>query len=281
MTRRPVTSQRYTPDNLVHVYSTCLYAATRLGDYLDDIVVIGGLVPSLLVHQTENIWGMDSHTGTLDVDMGLSLAILDEERYRNFDERLLDAGFVPATSGAGNHSHQRWRTEFSPSITIEFLIPPSSEEDEGGRLKHILPGFAAYITPGLHTAFVDRKMVTLEGYTPAGEEARREMWVCGPGAFTVLKALAFSNRGSEKDAYDMAYVWYGMGIEHIARCIEPLIGDPDVERALDIIRENFTSLDSTGPRRAADFLAEGPYDEIRADIVGFARDLLSMLSRLD
>ena len=280
MIRRPTTSLDYRPENLVHVYSTCLYAATRLGDYLDDIVVIGGLVPSLLVDQTEKIWSMDSHTGTLDVDMGLSLAILDEERYRNFDGRLLDAGFVPDTSEAGNPSHQRWRTEFSPSITIEFLIPPSSEDDEGGRLKHILPGFAAYITPGLHTAFVDRKMVTLEGYTPADEEARREIWVCGPGAFTVLKALAFSNRGAEKDAYDMAYVWYGVGVERVARSLEPLLEDPDVERALDIIRENFTSLDSTGPRRAADFLTEGPYDEIRADTVGFATNLLSVLSRL-
>ena len=281
MERKPITSLDYRPEHLAHVYSTCLYAATRLGDFLDDIVIIGGLVPSLLVNQTERIWDTNSHIGTLDLDVGLALPLLDDKRYRNFNEGLQDAGFRPDTAESGNPSHQRWRTGFNPPVTIDFLIPPSAEDDKGGSLRHMLPEFAAFITPGLQTAFTDRQEVTLEGLTPAGEQARREMWVCGSGAFTVLKALAFGHRGSEKDAYDMAYVWYGIGIEHIARCLEPLLGDPDVERALDIIRENFTSLDNTGPRRAADFLTEGPYDEIRADTVGFATTLLSLLSRLD
>jgi predicted nucleotidyltransferase len=39
-----------------------------------------------------------------------------------------------------------------------------------------------------------------------GERASREIWVCGPGAFVVLKALAFRTRGENKDAYDLYYV---------------------------------------------------------------------------
>ena len=30
--------------------------------------------------------------------------------------------------------------------------------------------------------------------------------MCGPGAFVVLKALAFRDRGEPKDAYDLVYV---------------------------------------------------------------------------
>ena len=281
MTNKPTTVAGYEPENLGDVYSTCLYLATRFGDFFDDIVVVGGLVPSLLVNQSEFIWDTDAHAGTLDLDVGLAPDLLDEERYRNFRERLQEAGFVPDLNETGNPSHQRWRTTFSPPVTIDFLIPPSADGDEGGRLRHILPGFAAFITPGLHTAFSDRQRVALQGRTPVGEEAQREVWVCGPGAFTVLKALAFHHRGSGKDAYDMAFVWYGLGVERVAESLEPMLGDSDVERGLDIIRENFTDLDSTGPRRAAGFLADGPYDGIRADTVGLATSLLSMLSRLE
>lgn len=280
MTDKPTTSAGYEPEHGRSVYSTCLYAATRLGDFLNDMVVVGGLVPSLLVNQDELVWDTDAHAGTLDLDLGLSLGFLDEERYRNFNERLQEAGFMPDLNESGNPSHQRWRTNFSPPVTIDFLIPPSADGDEGSRLKHILPGFAAIITPGLHMAFSDRRLIEFQGRTPAGEVAQREVWVCGPGAYTVLKALAFYHRGSEKDAYDMAYVWYGVGVEEVAESLEPMLGDSDVERALDVIRDNFTTLDSVGPIRTAEFLADGPYDEIRADTVGLATSLLSMLSRL-
>ena len=78
----------------------------------------------------------------------------------------------------------------------------------------------------------------------------------------------------------MAFVWYGVGVERVAVSLEPMLGDPHVERALNVIRDNFTDLDSTGPRRAAGFLSEGPFDDIRADTVGLATNLLSMLSKL-
>ena len=125
MTGKPSTIQGYGGDSLARVRSTCLYVATRLGDLLDDIVVVGGLVPSLLVDQEEPVPGVEAHAGTLDLDMGLALAILHEERYLALGERLRDAGFEPDTNESGNRTLQRWRTGFSPSVTIDFLIPPS------------------------------------------------------------------------------------------------------------------------------------------------------------
>ena len=48
--------------------------------------------------------------------------------------------------------------------------------------------------------------MTLSGQTIAEEDATREIWVCGAGAFIVLKALAFDLRGENKDAHDLFYV---------------------------------------------------------------------------
>ena len=66
--------------------------------------------------------------------------------------------------------------------------------------------FAAIISPGLKFAFQDRRRVRIAGKTIFGENASREVWVCGPGAFVVLKALAFKGRGENKDAYDLYYL---------------------------------------------------------------------------
>ncbi len=279
MTSNPETVDGYDRDSLALVRSTCLYVATKLGDLLDDIVIVGGLVPSLLVDQETLPWGLDPHAGTMDQDMGFSLAILKEQRYRELGLRLKDAGFEPDLNRAGNPTSQRWRTQSQLSTTVDFLIPPSLDTDKGRELRNIEPGFAAVITPGLHIAFKDRRRVLLSGHTLLGERATRHVWICGPAAFTVLKALAFQSRGANKDAYDLIYTWRGLGIESVARDIEPFLNDPHVDQALTVIKEDFTSHDAPGPRRAAAFAGRGTDDDIQADVMGLAQRLLSQLAQ--
>ena len=62
------------------------------------------------------------------------------------------------------------------------------------------------VTPGVELAFLGRRRIELSGRTPSGAFATRTIPVCGPGAFTVLKALAFGNRAENKDACDLFYV---------------------------------------------------------------------------
>jgi len=99
-------------------------------------------------------------------------------------------------------------------VTIDFLIPPSRPTDRAGSLRDLERDLAAFIIPGLRLAFVDRQLVRLNGKTILGERAARDVWVCGPGAFVALKALAFKARGFSKDAYDLFYVVrnYGRGL---------------------------------------------------------------------
>ena len=42
--------------------------ATKLGDLMDDLVVVGGLVPSQLIDQASLPEGADAHAGTTDLD---------------------------------------------------------------------------------------------------------------------------------------------------------------------------------------------------------------------
>ena len=75
----------------------------------------------------------------------------------------------------------------------------------------------------------EARRVRIEGKTIFGEKAAREVWVCGPGAFVVLKALAFLGRGENKDAYDLYYLVrnFGVGVEDVAASLRPLLGDAE------------------------------------------------------
>ncbi|MBI5527217.1 MAG: hypothetical protein HY897_12850 [Deltaproteobacteria bacterium] len=279
MADKPKRASEYKSEQVEFVRATCLYVATKLGDLMDEVVVVGGLVPSLLIDQETLPEGSSAHVGTLDLDVGLKLALLDHGRYRTLTERLRDAGFVQDQTETGQPTRQRWRVTGLGSVTVDFLIPPSLVTDQGGKLRDIEKDFAAIIAPGLKLAFQDRRRVRIEGETIFGEKASREVWVCGPGAFVVLKALAFLGRGENKDAYDLYYFIrnFGAGVEDVADCLRPLLGDDEAQRALQVLRDDFLEHDGVGPRRVAEFLQGGPDDEIQADVVGFVSELVRSL----
>ena len=288
MTDKPSAGAEYREHDLALVRKACLYLATKIGDVMEDIVVVGGLVPSLIIDQSRTQEGALSypsfqrHIGTKDLDLALATAILDEERYRVLTERLRRANLVPDANSQDNLTRQRWRMVDSDSLTVDFLIQPIGEVDRGGVLHNIEPDFAAVVTPGLHLAFLDRRKVTVSGYTITGEWAQRDIWVCGPGAFLVLKAMAFRNRGENKDAYDLIYVLntamsdVSLKAELVSFLSDHRM-DADVQRALAFVREDFSGHDGLGPRRTAVFLSGEPDDNIQADVIGIVTSLLNLV----
>jgi hypothetical protein len=278
MTEKPQRASGYRGEYLEQVKATCLYVATKLGDLLEDVVVVGGLVPSLLIRPEDLPKGEAAHVGTMDLDVGFALGLLEGGRYQALADRLRGAGFEQDTNEEGRLTRQRWQLRKPASATIDFLIPPFREGDRGGMLRHLEVDFAALITPGLHLAFEDRRKVNLAGRTLLGERAERSIWVCGPGAYVVLKALAFDGRGENKDAYDLYYVirGFGSGIEDVAASLQPLTGDPDTKKAIEVLKRDFLDCEGPGPRRVAEFIQGGPDENLQADVAGFVRRLLDM-----
>jgi len=252
----------------------CLLVAVRLGSLLDELVVVGGLVPSLLIQPAGTV---EPHVGTADLDVGISLALLDSGQYAEIAEQLHAAGFAPDVNAQNNPTYQRWRSGFG--VTMDFLIPPTRDVQQGGRLQNLTADFAAIVTPGLELAFTDRELVTLDERLVGGERAIRQVGVCGPGAFVVLKAQAFNGRGEPKDAYDLHYMIANLvdGPSAIAARINHLRPNPDVETALTVLERDFAEADSIGPASVARFLQHGLDDEIQADVAGLVRELLRLL----
>jgi hypothetical protein len=283
MERKPTVATGYSPAAVQLVKAASLYIATKLGDLRDDVVIVGGLVPSLIVPQSPLPAGKPLHIGTMDVDLGLAVAILDQQRYHELCERLRNAGFAPDVNDAGKPTNQRWRIEAeNQNVTVDFLIPPTLESDKGGKLRNLEEGFAEIVTPGLELAFADKRLVTLDGETLHHEQATREVWVCEAGAFTVLKALAFRGRGENKDAYDLVYMLqnYGSGIDDVFQRLQPLLTNQSAQVALTVLENDFSSIDDVGTMRVAEFLGDTLDETVRADAAGVVRSLLGLCRKI-
>jgi hypothetical protein len=278
MNDKPRHRSGYTAEDTELVRSACLTVAVTLGAYLGDLVVVGGMVPALLIDTARAAPSEELHPGTTDLDLGLSLAVLDEKRYAEISERLRAEGFEPDKNNAGNTTVQRWHRG---GLKVDFLIPPAPGLVGGGRIHNLEPDFGAVVTPGLELAFTERVDVALDGTTLAGERASRVVPVCGPGAFVVLKTLAFADRGEPKDAFDLVYVLRHTsgGARTVAeRLKEHAAVNPEVvERVVELLIRDFATIDHTGPRRAAEFehLDAADRDNAAADAQGYVDDMLT------
>ena len=126
MPEKPNTAAGYPHDQVARVKSTCLYLATKLGDLMPELVVVGGLVPSLLIDQKKLEENVTPHVGTLDLDLGLAFALVGEQRYQEVAQRLRNARFSPDTNDEGKPTRQRWRIS-DPAVTVDFLIEPEQK----------------------------------------------------------------------------------------------------------------------------------------------------------
>jgi hypothetical protein len=253
----------------------CLLVATVLGDLMDDLVVVGGLVPYLIIDQER---AAVRHVGTKDLDIGLKLTLLDEERYKTVSERLRGAGFVQGVNQRGRPSRQTW---VHNGQSVDFLIPPPAWGGAPGKVQNLEADWAAFIMPAVALAFQDFIPVTIDGQTPDGARAKRTINVCGPAAFVVSKALAYRGRSSQKDAYDLVYMLKHYGerplVEVVAR-FQPFAEDEVARSALTALAEDFSTADHIGPRATARFMTGEEDPELLQDAVTYVQALLAALS---
>ncbi len=273
----------YSREETKQVETSLLTVAVTLGGLMDQICIVGGLVPTLLIdHEV----GPDpeteaGHPGTSDLDVGLAIALLEDEKYAEMSERLRQEGFRPDENSKGNPTPQRWKLG-SLKVTIDFLLPPIPGAEEGGRMQPLESDLSAMITPGLQLAQSERHEIGLDGQTLKGEQVKREIPVCGPATFVVLKALAFHDRGEPKDAFDLVYVlrrWPG----GIADIVERIGAHFETDRAivteaLGKLASDFSSPASHGSLRTAEFDGDagGDLDAGAADAHGYVDDLLRL-----
>ena len=141
----PKRASDYTPETYAVARASLLHLTTVLGDLIEDAMLVGGLVPSLITPIPQDP-AVDTHVGTTDVDIALSLAVLDANRYHAIAERMRRAGFAPDVNERGNATIQCWVLQEALRATVDFLIPQAARMDPEYRIHNLEPDFGALVT---------------------------------------------------------------------------------------------------------------------------------------
>ncbi|MCB9933002.1 MAG: hypothetical protein H6841_06225 [Planctomycetes bacterium] len=282
------TAKDYSPGQTELVRRTLLTVATVLGDQMaENVVIVGGLVPSLLLEDLPK--DIEPHVGTGDLDLALSVVVFDEDQYKSVSKRLREHDFHPADDPETlKPIPWKWKRD-GKKIEIDFLIeysrPPQlkkaiREIADQPEVRFFGDGFGALIMEGMDLAVADCVTRRIKGTTLDETVADRDIKVAGLAAYFVLKALAHNKRKTLKDPYDLWYVIknYSADLSDVAAYLLRHKGHASMGRAVEIVRREFTAIEMEGPVRVARFLDRAGDDELRRDVVSVFTRLLELMS---
>lgn len=221
-----------------------------LASFSDCIVVVGGWVPDLLLPDAE-----EPHIGSIDVDLALDAEKLKDGRYADLLKLLLDTRrYKPGAEHFQLVTKVDLKDGAKPvQVEVEFLAPKEVKLQKN-RPK-LLKEFRVLQADACGVAFHAPVEMPLPGVNIRGDKNTVRLRLASLADFLVMKAHAIGGRDKPKDAYDFCYC-----LDHSQSGIAPLaadwkarLEDPDVSRAVMILREKFEDPASFGPRQVVEF----------------------------
>jgi len=228
--------------------SVMLELIRLLGEYRDDLVIIGGWVPDLLLPATGT-----KYIGSIDVDLAVNHRKISEAGYRTILEHLTKRGYT-----RGDQPYIFFRTVVVAGREIKVQVDLLAGEYGGTgksrrhqRVQDIMPRKAR----GCDLAFEMASEVTIEGTLPGGGRDSVAVRVAGIVPFIVMKSMALADRMKEKDAWDIWFclTYYPGGLGALADAFLPHLQNRLVAEGLGKLKEKFASPEHTGPKWVADF----------------------------
>lgn len=231
-----------------------------LAAFTDCMVVVGGWTPDLLMPEAD-----EPHVGSIDVDLALDAAKLNEGRYAELLKLLMDT----RRYRQGEKDFQLivdvdlQDGEKPVQVEVEFLAPKEVKLKKNK--PKLLPGFRVLQADGCGVAFHAPVALKMDGRNVRGATNKVSLRVASLPDFLVMKAYALGGRDKPKDAYDLCYCLENApgGMAALAADWKARLAEKEVARAVEILREKFASVDSFGPQQLVEFHAAVD-DESRA-----------------
>lgn len=179
---------------MVEAARRVLLELTRLlSEYHDDIVLIGGWVPELL---------LSDHMGSIDVDLALNHENLKEIGYQSIQHILLKNGYIRDTV-LPFRFHKKVHVDDYIDVAVDLLTGEYPSEDLKQRTMEI-QDIIACKARGSDLAFSIYTEIAIEGTLPDGGKASASVRVAQILPFLVMKGMALQ-RNKAKDAYDIYF----------------------------------------------------------------------------
>ena len=239
------------PELAVRAAESVLLELVRiLGEYLDHVVVIGGIVPKYLVTGAE-----EKHIGSIDVDLALDHRGFNEPGYHTFQKLLETNDYLLDAEQPFIYRRVVTLDENKIIVQVDLL---SGEYGGTGRSRRTqkVQGLRPRKARGADLAFDDPAHVEISGELPGGAKDTVTIRIASIVPFIVMKAMAMRDRLKQKDPYDIYYClkYFPGGIKEIARSFSLLRKNKLVEEALGILAEKFNSPEHVGAVHVTEFL---------------------------
>ncbi|MEX1118991.1 MAG: hypothetical protein WEB60_09375 [Terrimicrobiaceae bacterium] len=189
------TFSEYDPRHTGLAESAFLTVWAGLGQWREDLVLVGGLVPKYLCGDLTAQRELP-RPATLDVDLGIALAA-DADQYGNLHWDLLSQGFSPDEKTPSRY--EKVIADFT--VPIDFLV--ESPRATSGTIQVL--DITAGIMPGVNRALASARTMDVAGIDLHGAEQKLTARICEVGPFLALKLRAFGSRQQPKDAFDILY----------------------------------------------------------------------------
>jgi len=246
-----VTRYDYTTDEVDACYSVLIELMTLLGEFRDNIVLIGGWTPYFLLpeHQKE-------HTGSKDIDLALDFKKISDETYSTILELLQCREYEQDKK----QPYIFYRTIPSSSgqpikVKVDLLAGEYGGTGKSHRHQDV-HDVKARKTRGSDLAFQYNIPITITGTMPDG--AINEITIKIPQVvpFLAMKGMALWDGIKEKHAYDIYFIVlnYSGDIKDLVETIRPFITNKLVQEGLGKIKTKFNNVDAIGPVWVVNFL---------------------------
>ena len=227
-----------------------------LGEFSEDLRIIGGWVPSLLYPNSE-------HIGSIDVDILLNqLHIRRAEGYKTI-KRILEQ------NGYRRHSEKYFTfvktimvQGISYDVDVDFLS--GKYGGDGTNVSKHVDGIKALPATGGNFAFeFPANDVLIEYVRMDGAKDYGHVNVISVIPYLVMKTAALG-RGKAKDAYDIYYTIdnYTGGVRTLAKEFELYRDKEIIQDMCQKLNEKFASVQHCGPMDVINFLGLADEEEI-------------------
>ena len=223
-----------------------------LASFKDCFTVVGGWTPDLLLPDAEV-----AHAGSIDVDIALDAEKLQDGRYAELINSLLDT----RRYRQGGKSFQLIAEvdlgddEAPVLVEVDFLAPTDIQLEKNN--PKLLPEFRVLQADACIVAFHEPVELRIDGKMIRGADNTVTLRIVSLPDFLVMKAHAIGLRDKPKDSYDLCYCleYYPGGIEPLALALKPRLAEPVVAMAATILRDKFDTVNGFGPQQIVEFNA--------------------------
>jgi len=238
----------YPADAVAAARSVMLELVRLLGEYCDDMIIVGGWVPELLFPSARM-----KHIGSTDVDLALDHRRITEASYQTIRGHLLRHGYVEGKQPFIFFREVVIRGR-PTTVKVDFLAGEYGGAGGSHRTQPV-QDMAARKARGCDLALEMNTRVKIEGALPGGGLDAAEVRVAGVVPFIVMKGMALHDRLKPKDPWDIYFclVNYPSGLDGLVQEFRPHVQRGLVLEGLRKIREKFLSPDHVGPKSVADF----------------------------